>query len=370
MAKKKDDNSQDEQKKKVRKVGRPKKRGRKKKYYKPKSKSKKSVSKKGFSSNVTYNRVRQVLWENHKDDFPNYRAFISNKVDADGKKIAGTSIVSLVFRECKSLECNDEDILSIYRQFREQDQDDSPPLIPTEWYFPMGYWQILTDDFWSGMEERLWIVSPLLTDPDYFLGILGSDIYVNKDNKRITYTEYLKDKEGKIVRGKKWRFKEWVDWCNELQTQKLLEGSDQVPHFRFSGKSDEEDSCYWNPIEKRWEVRIISCTSFGETEDYGFEPLEPDNIDPDVIQGILTKTPTKKEEPTPTSPSGSDKEVELKKAEAEIKRAEAEIERAKAEQEKSKVEELKIQREMAIIDLFAKGKITEQKMDAMLKNLK
>ena len=70
---------------KKRKVGRPKKRGRKKSYYTPKKKTKK-VAKKGFSRNLTYNRVRAVLWANFKDDYPNYRAFISNLTDEEGNK--------------------------------------------------------------------------------------------------------------------------------------------------------------------------------------------------------------------------------------------------------------------------------------------
>jgi hypothetical protein len=85
---------------KKRKVGRPKKRGRKKKYYTPKKKSKK-VAKKGFSRNVTYNRVRAILWSNFKDDFASYRALISNQTDEEGNKIKGSSIVSQVFSQCK-----------------------------------------------------------------------------------------------------------------------------------------------------------------------------------------------------------------------------------------------------------------------------
>ena len=91
---------------KKRKVGRPKKRGRKKNYYTPKKKSKK-VATKGFSRNLTYNRVRSVLWTNVKEDFPSYRDFISNLTDEEGNKIKGSSIVSQVFAQCKSLDCVD-----------------------------------------------------------------------------------------------------------------------------------------------------------------------------------------------------------------------------------------------------------------------
>ena len=184
--------------KKVRKVGRPKKRGRKKKYYKPKikGKSKSAKVKKAYAHNVTYNRVRQVIWENYKEDFPSYRVFIANKVDADGNKIKGSSIVSVVFRECKSLDCNDEDILAIYRQFRTQTKDEDVPLVPDSYFDPHGYWELITVNFWDGMDERLWVVSPmLLIDPDYFLGILGEDRYVNKDGEPINYDEYIKNEK-------------------------------------------------------------------------------------------------------------------------------------------------------------------------------
>ena len=83
MAKKR---RQDDEPIKKRKVGRPKKRGRKKVYYKAKKK-KTQNKQKGFSSNATYNRVRQVLWQNYKDDFVSYRAFISNQRDENGNPI-------------------------------------------------------------------------------------------------------------------------------------------------------------------------------------------------------------------------------------------------------------------------------------------
>lgn len=359
--------------KKVRKVGRPKKRGRKKKYYKPKikGKSKSAKVKKAYAHNVTYNRVRQVIWENYKEDFPSYRVFIANKVDADGNKIKGSSIVSVVFRECKSLDCNDEDILAIYRQFRTQTKDEDVPLVPDSYFDPHGYWELITVNFWDGMDERLWVVSPmLLIDPDYFLGILGEDRYVNKDGEPINYDEYIKnEKDSRVLQGKKYRFQEFINFGNELQLQKLLEGSDSVPHFRFAGQTDDEEDrqAYWNDLLKRWEIRIIIVTPNNEIEDYGFNPSEPDEpIDEDLINKLKEQ---KKIEPTETTKVG-DKEVELEKAKAETKKAEAEIEKAKAEQEKAKAEDTKLKAQMKIIDLFAEGKITEKKMDELLAKFK
>lgn len=368
MARKRNNKESDkDDKTKKRKVGRPKKRGRKKNYYK--SKKKKTTVSSKPSSKTTYSRVRHVLWQNHRDDFPSYRAFISNKVDDKGNKIAGTSIVSKVFNECKSLECNDEDILAIYRQFKGQSPKDLPPLVPYDYYEPRGYWEIITQDFWNGMEERLWVVSPdLLTDPDYFLGILGNDVYVNEDGDRISYEQFQKE-SGRIVQGKKWRFQEWVNWCNSLQLQHLVQGSDEVPHFRFAGQTDEDNSTYWNGLENRWEIRIISCDKTGENETFGFTPEEPDLIDPTLIEGIISKVPEAPIETSTPSPE-LDKTLALKKAEAEIETAKATQEKEKTEQKKLELEEAKVKRQIAIIDLFAQGKISEKKMDEMLKMLK
>ena len=104
-------------KKKKRKVGRPKKRGRK-----PlKKKSSKKVlsvnnSKKGFGTALTYNRVRKLLWKEFKDDFSSYKEFISSKYDENGNKIKGSSITSKVYSECKSQDCLDDDVILIYQQ--------------------------------------------------------------------------------------------------------------------------------------------------------------------------------------------------------------------------------------------------------------
>jgi hypothetical protein len=222
------------------------------------------------------------------------------------------------------------------------------------------------------MDERLWVVSPmLLIDPDYFLGILGEDRYVNEKGEPISYEEFKKNEnDSRVLLGKKYRFQEFINYGNELQLQKLLEGSDSVPHFRFAGQTDDEEDrqAYWNELLKRWEIRVVIITPNNEIEDYGFNPSEPDEpIDEDLINQIKTKVPTVKiTEPTPSS----DKEVELEKAKAETKKAEAEIEKAKAEQEKSKAEDTKLKAQMKVIELFAEGKISEKKMDELLAKFK
>jgi len=363
MAKKR---RQDEEPQKKRKVGRPKKRGRKKVYYKSK-KTKKPTKKKGFSSNATYNRVRKVIWENFREDFTSYRAFISNQKDADGKPIKGTSVVSLVFEQCKSLNCLDDDIIEIYRQFRNQNPNDEVPVLPDLYYENHPYWELITEDWWAGFDERIWVVSPmLLFDPDYFLGVLGSDRLVD-ENDQLLNRRFDANRGDKLIEGKAKRFKEFVDYCNQLQTQGFIQGSDEVPNWRFTGKEDFDDNnVYWSEENQRWEIRIIICDSFGDSEDYGFVPSEPDlPIDEDEINRILGRQrPTEEAPPVVVSQTempfeefeGLSKE-EIKLREKEIKNKEKEL----------NLEEAKSKRKDALLEQFIKGKITAKQLENLLK---
>lgn len=345
---------------KKRKVGRPKKRGRKKNYYTPKKKSKKVV-KKGFSRNLTYNRVRSVLWTNFKDDFPSYRDFISNLSDEQGNKIKGSSIVSRVFAECKSLDCVDSDIIEIYNQFKSQNPDDEQPILPPNYYELHYYWELETEDWWSGFDSRVWVVAPsLLQDPDNFLGILGSDRYVDSNGELLT--RKFDSKQGDyIIYGKSQRFKEFINYCNSMQSQGLIDGSSDVPNFRFVGKNDDDEEVYWNPLTERWEVRIVICDPFGTIEDYGFEPNEPDlSIDEDLINGIVKKPKSEEttEEITPTE--------ESKKglSQAEIKIREKELEQ---EDRRIKLEEQRSERINKLMDKYLDGKIDTETFERLLK---
>ena len=330
---------------KKRKVGRPKKRGRKKNYYTPKKKKK--VAKKGFSRNLTYNRVRSVLWTNFKEDFPSYRAFISNLTDEEGNKIKGTSIVSQVFAQCKSLDCLDSDIIEIYNQFKGQNPDDEKPILPPDYYDNHYYWTLETEDWWSGFDSRVWVVAPMLiTDPDNFLGILGSDRYVDANgellNRRFDGTQ-----GDYVIYGKAIRFKEFINYCNRLQSQGLIGGSDDVPMWRFVGQGDYDEEVYWNPFTRRWEVRIVICEPNGErgdVNDYGFDPTEPDlTIDEDLINGIVNRPNQQQinegevpiqapiEDLTPQQLKIREKEL----AQEDI-RLELEVQKSKREEERSK----------------------------------
>lgn len=352
---------------KKRKVGRPKKRGRKKNYYTPKKKSKKVV-KKGFSRNLTYNRVRSVLWTNFKDDFPSYRAFISNQSDEDGNKIKGTSIVSKVFAQCKDLDCIDSDIIEIYNQFKNQNPEDEKPILPPDYFDNHYYWELETEDWWSGFDERVWVVSPmLLTDPDNFLGVLGSDKYVDENGNLIKNRKFDSKKGDYIIYGKAVRFKEFISFCNALQTQGLIGGSDDVPNWRFVGQEDDEADVYWNPFTTRWEVRIVICDPYGTIEDYGFVPNEPDlEIDEDLINNILNK-PKPQEDNETTSPieeSKSEPKGGLSKDEIDIRKKELE-----QEDRRLKLEEERSARINKLLDKYLDDKIDTATFERLLKSI-
>ena len=345
---------------KKRKVGRPKKRGRKKNYYTPKKKSKK-VAKKGFSRNLTYNRVRAVLWSNFKQDFANYRSFISNQSDEDGNKIKGTSIVSQVFEQCKSLDCNDSDIIEIYNQFKNQNPEDDRPVLPNDYFDTHYYWELDTEDWWSGFDNRVWVVAPMLIqDPDNFLGVLGSDRYVDKDGELLN-RKFDSKKGDRIIYGKSVRFKEFINYCNAMQTQGIINGSDDVPNWRFVGQTDDEADVYWNPFTKRWEVRIVICDPFGTIEDYGFIPNEPDlEIDEELIVSITNKP--KPQETIEEIESVEESKAGLSKEEIELKKQELE-----QEDRRIKLEEQRSERINKLLQKYLDDKIDSETFERLLK---
>lgn len=345
---------------KKRKVGRPKKRGRKKKYYIPKKKSKK-VAKKGFSRNLTYNRVRLVLWSNFKDEFPNYRSFISSQLDEQGNKIKGSSIPSQVFEQCKSLDCNDSDIIEIYNQFKNQNPEDERPILPNDYFDTHYYWELETEDWWSGFDSRVWVVSPmLLNDPDNFLGVLGSDRYVDKEGVLLN-RKFDSKKGDRIIYGKSVRFKEFINYCNSMQTQGIVKGSNDVPNWRFVGEADDESDVYWNQFTKRWEVRIVICDPFGTIEDYGFIPDEPDlEIDEELILNITNK---------PKPQESIEEIVQKEEIQAGLSKDEIEIKKKELEQEdrRIKLEEDRSERINKLLSKYLDDKIDTETFERLLK---
>lgn len=369
MAKKNPNKGKDDSEKKKpakkKPVGRPKKRGRKVNYYKRAKKKKNQQQKgshKGFSSNTSYNRVRALLWKEHKDEFSSYREFISNKVDADGKKIAGSSPVSQVYRQCKTLDCTDEDILLVYNQSHYQKKDDDQPILPSDYFEPRPFWHLLTEDIWDGMDDRVWVQSETVSDEGEFLGVLGEDRYVNKDNEQINPSEYDKDKGDSFLRGNKTRFQPFVDYANMLQAGMPDVQTDEVPHVKFQSK-DGEPETYWNPELGRWEVDLVVCNSLGDVESYGFDP----SLSEQDFEGY--------EPPTAPEPKKDKKEDKPDKREKIDKEIELEKEKRKTSEqaEKTAKAQAKADEKKAIADItsqFAKGKLTKKEMMDIIKAIK
>jgi len=306
MAKKKKDNDDVKKKKptKKRKVGRPKKRGRKKKYYKPKKKKSTANSKKkGFGSTSGYNRVRKLLWASYKEDFTSYREFISNKFDEQGNKIPKSSVPSIIYAQCKDIQCTDEDILNIYLSTRGQEQGDIP-LIPDSLFAPQPYWTLITENFYDGLDERLYIVSPMLLNaPPFFLAILGEDRCLNANNEIVDLSQ-CEERGNRLVQGKKYRFKSFVDYCNFLATLGDVEiDSYNAPHWKFVGNEDNLTQAYWNEELQRWEIEIVPCINdeLGTIDSFGFNP---DDLTPEPPDDF--ELPTPPEQPDPDEPDEPD----------------------------------------------------------------
>ena len=343
-------------KKKKKKVGRPKKRGRKplkKKSTKSKVLSPNS-SKKGFGSALTYNKVRKLIWENHKEDFASYKDFISSKIDENGNKIKGSSITSLVYAECKTQDCLDSDVLNIYEQLN-QIRGEVPQLPQKHFKEPFYYWTLISEDWWSAFPFEVWVYSPmLLKNPDSFLGYLGENRYVDEQGEEFGKKEYedsLKKKDSKrnirLIEGYKNRFQPFVDECNAIQVN-YPDKDNYVAYWRFIGTEENPNEVYWSEERKRWEIRIIICNSFGDEEDFGFSPEDGDGIDVD-------KLPTKDEIPVKLT------EEDIKNindADAEIKLIEKRLEIAKAEKE---IIEAKTKAEIDIIEAKIKDRESKAK---------
>ena len=340
-------------KKKKKKVGRPKKRGRKplkRKSTKSKILSPNS-SKKGFGSALTYNKVRKLIWENHKQDFASYKDFISSKLDENGNKIKGSSITSRVYAECKTQDCLDSDVLNIYEQLN-QKRGEVPQLPQGHFKEPFYYWTLISEDWWSSFPFEVWVYSPmLLKNPDSFLGYLGENRFVDENDEEVSkkeYEDYLKKKDPKnkirFIDGYKNRFQPFVDECNKIQVE-YPDKDNYVAYWRFIGTDENPNEVYWSEERNRWEIRIIICNSFGDEEDFGFSPEDGDGIDVD-------KLPTKDEIPTKLT------EEDIKKindADAEIKLLEQREKTAKAEKETLEQKEKTAKAEKDIIEAKAKA---------------
>jgi hypothetical protein len=146
-----------------------------------------------------------------------------------------------------------------------------------------------------------------------------------------------------------------------MQTQGIINGSSDVPNWRFVGQTDDEADVYWNPFTKRWEVRIVICDPFGTIEDYGFIPNEPDlELDEGLIEEILNKP--KPQEITEEITSTEEPKAGLSKDEIEIKKKELE-----QEDRRIKLEEERSDRINKLLQKYLDDKIDTETFERLLK---
>jgi hypothetical protein len=88
------------------------------------------------------------------------------------------------------------------------------------------YWELITEDWWAGFDDRIWVVSPmLLFDPDNFLGVLGSDRQVDA-NDQLLQRRFSAQIGDRLIEGKAKRLKNLLIFVNQLQSNGLITGSD------------------------------------------------------------------------------------------------------------------------------------------------
>lgn len=313
--------SEDFQKKKSRrrKVGRPKKRGRKK--------AAKSRSSKGFATNK-YSHIRSLIWKTHRSDFRSW---------ADTAKLA-----SEVYADCKLLQdCSDEDILGYYLERRGyKDRIPAEPEIAVSLYTePQFYWEFSNLPL-KASPRYLWVVSPmLLPAPAEFLAI-------NYDYKK--------------------HFREFVQWCNLKMRQAGIKDTDQegFPMFILSKPN-------WNFDKKRWETEVFSCDAAGNRFDYGFEPTGDISEDGDLLlpgEAVDLGVPTVI---APTAPKEAPEDATVK---AERQRLEIESLKLKlkADQQRLEIEKMRAQVEIkkAESEIKKAEKIQSRKSIRMLEQSK
>ena len=320
MAKKKKDN--DDVKKSV---GRPKGSKKKKSVGRPKgSKNKKTTAnskKKSVRSTSAYNRVRKLIWLRYKEDFTSYREFISNTVDEQGNKIPKSSVPSQIYAQCKDLQCTDEDIINIYLSTRGQEEGEIP-LIPDSLFSPQPYWTLITENFYDGLDERLYITSPmLLNEPPYFLAVLGEDRCLNANNEIVNLSR-CEEQGNRLVAGKKYRFKLFVDYCNFLQTLGEVDmDSYNAPHWKFTGNEENPFEPVWNEELQRWEIEIVPCINdeFGTIDDFGFQPSGEGELPDDFNLPTPPDRPDQPDQPDepdePDEPTRTIEEVQIEQVE-------------------------------------------------------
>jgi len=229
----------------------------KRKKTRKKKKAVKPIKKyRGFAKGSLYNRVKKIIWAEHKSEFANYTEFIRNKIDEDGVPIPKSSYPVIVMSEIRKINnFTDADILRIYT-YHKSLADSSEAVAPLESEI-MPYWYVGLKsshrgisklvEYFDGLTPNISVICPRISSK---VAQFEASTYVDDDYYRL--------------------FKEWVDWCNRYTEEHDMDSDDTIC-FTFT----EPYKCLNR--NGRWEVELFPCDVDGVENDYGYKPSVVDN---------------------------------------------------------------------------------------------
>lgn len=293
----------------LKKRGKPKKRGRKR-------------GSKNTKRNW-YVYIRSLVWKERQG----YKGHFDSYFGEDF-----LWVVREINNECRATEerCSDETILEWFDTIADlylENQRREKPDIPTKYFSPVPYWE-LPHMNWDEFDTFLHVRSDLIMPPSHTFEV----------------TDYLRNQD----RGYAVWFRDWVNYCNEHHRENEWDNSSDVQaHFKMTDSEYDEEL-------KQWFIEIISCTSSGTTDDFGFNPNDSDASDwkspedePQAGEETDEETDVPKEkEPekdtTQEPKKGTEEDTEILKAKRRKAKAEAEEAESKATTAKEKAKEAKL----------------------------
>lgn len=159
-------------------------------------------------------------------------------------------------------------------------------------------------------------------------------------------------------------FHDFVTYCNNMLR---LQDEEQRKEDDGSARFDYNVVCtppMWNKQTKRYESKIISCTSDGDKFDYGFNPEQPTKEPTELIMSDGTPQEPKDKGAEPKAPKDTDIPKEPIPPSADTDKIKAETERLKVETELERAKS-----KANLTKMFMEGKITKDEFKEFLKSI-
>lgn len=237
-----------------------------------------------------YIRIRSLIWKNRKDQYSSY--FDPALLDISRR----------VNDECKTagMDCDDNLILSFHDEWAEGGRQYPLPSLNPFLLRPQHYW-IIKDVADFGIESaNVYFYSPMLIAPPSGFRSLDYASYIDYDGTtRLSFE-----------RGYRRYFKEWVDWVNSYYRENNIDDSELVEVYFMCLQP------VWDESRGYWIVEVVSCTSDGRIDNFGFTPTgdgeqstEDFQVPQPPTQTIPEPQPQQPQQPT-TPPPPTREQVE------------------------------------------------------------